>query len=202
MVQHKDLESVLQDQFLPLTRRGFLRSGLLMATAVAGGLSWVQPARAGEVMAVPADIQYLSLLEYRVLNKIRQIFMAPELVGMPTTVDIPVMQNIDSMVGHLSKPVRENVNLAGKIFEYSPSYRFTRFSAMDEKAALAYMESWQHGLFFQKGLVTSLKSVVALAYWRDARVNPFLDYDGPVSFRWGVRKLGNAPLPGDSGSLT
>ncbi len=198
MDPHQHLEKLLNRNVPLMSRRTLLRAAAATATLVATGLGTTRAALAeDEIMAVPADFQYLSLLEYRVLNKIRQIFIHPELVGMPTTIDIPVMLNIDQMVGRLSKPVRENVNLAGKIFEYSPAYRLTRFSAMDAVTAERYMESWQHGLFFQRGLITSLKSVVALAYWRDARVEPYLDYDGPVSFRWGVRKLGNAPLPTD-----
>ncbi len=194
---NEDLESVLKEQLAPLSRRSFLRHSL----GVAGGLamlasSW-QRAYADEVIAVPSEIRYLTLLEYRVLNRIREVFLHPEVLGMPSTIDIPVMQNIDLMISHLSKPVRANVNLAGKIFEFSPGYRFSRFSSMSDDAALAYMEKWQNGYFFQRGLITSLKSVVALAYWRDQRVNPYLDYDGPVSLRWGVRKLGNAPMPTD-----
>ncbi|NNM52731.1 MAG: transcriptional initiation protein Tat [Pseudomonadales bacterium] len=196
-MRDRELESVLAQQLAPLTRRGFLRAGCSVAMATAGGLWSVRDAWADEVLALPSDIEYLTLLEYRVLNKMRLVFIAPELLGMPSTVEIPVMHNIDNMVGHLSKSVRANVNLAGKIFEYSPGYRFSRFSSMSNESARAYMERWQRGYFFQRGLITSLKSLVALAYWRDARVNPFLDYDGPVSVRWGVRKLGNAPLPND-----
>ncbi len=197
-MQDRELESVLAQQLAPLTRRGFLRAGCSVAAATAAGLWTVRDAWADDdVRALPSEIQYLTLLEYRVLNKMRQVFIAPELLGMPSTVEIPVMQNIDNMVGHLSKSVRANVNLAGKIFEYSPGYRFSRFSSMSNDSAQAYMEKWQRGYFFQRGLITSLKSVVALAYWRDARIDPFLDYDGPVSVRWGVRKLGNAPLPND-----
>ncbi len=194
---NEDLESVLKEQLAPLSRRSFLRRSLGMVTGIAVYSATWQEASADEFIAVPSEISFLTPLEYRVLNKIREVFLHPEVLGMPSTVDVPVMQNIDLMISHLSKPVRANVNLAGKIFEYSPAYRLSRFSGMSDEAALAHMEKWQHGYFFQRGLITSLKSVVALAYWRDQRVNPYLDYDGPVSLKWGVRKLGNAPMPTD-----
>ncbi len=194
---NEDLESVLKEQLAPLSRRSFLRRSLGVVTGIAVYSATWQEASADEFIAVPSEISFLTPLEYRVLNKIREVFLHPEVLGMPSTVDVPVMQNIDLMISHLSKPVRANVNLAGKIFEYSPAYRLSRFSGMSDEAALAHMEKWQHGYFFQRGLITSLKSVVALAYWRDQRVNPYLDYDGPVSLKWGVRKLGNAPMPTD-----
>ncbi len=194
---NEDLESVLKEQLAPLSRRTFLRRGLGAAAGVAVLCGTWRDAIADEFIAVPSEIRFLSPLEYRVLNKIREVFLHPEVLGMPSTVDIPVMQNIDLMISHVSKPVRANINLAGKIFEFSPGYRLSRFSGMSDEAALAHMEKWQHGYFFQRGLITALKSVVALAYWRDQRVNPYLDYDGPVSVKWGVRKLGNAPMPTD-----
>lgn len=182
----------------PLSRRGFLRAGALLGTTAASGLWGIRDVMAAEdIPEVPSNIQYLTLLEYRVMDKLRRIMLNPEVINLPTTVEIPVMENIDKMVGHLSKPVRDNVNLAGRIFEYSPGYKLTRFSAMDDDEALAYMEKWQNGVFFQRGLITSLKAVVALGYWRDSRTHAYQEYDGPVTERWGVRKLGNAPLPTD-----
>lgn len=193
----QELEARLQSGLGPLSRRGFLRAGAILGTGVASGVWGVRDALASESMEMPASIRYLTPLEYRVLDKIRTIFFAPEKFDMPTTVEIPVLENVDAMVGRLNKSVRSNIGLAVRLFEFSSGYRLTRFSSMDDEAARKYLEKWQNGLSFQRGLITTLKAVIGLGYWRDERTWKALDYDGPVTVKWGIKKLGNAPLPRD-----
>jgi hypothetical protein len=50
---------------------------------------------------------------------------------------------------------------------------------------------------FQGGLIVSLKTLLGIAYWRDPRTWQGLEYDGPVTAKWGIRRLGNMPLPRD-----
>ena len=49
----------------------------------------------------------------------------------------------------------------------------------------------------QGGLIVSLKTLLGVAYWRDPRTWPALEYDGPVTKKWGIRRLGNMPVPRD-----
>jgi hypothetical protein len=44
-------------------------------------------------------------------------------------------------------------------------------------------------------VVSSLKMLLTLGYWQDIRTWPSLQYDGPVTEKWGIRRLGNAPMP-------
>ena len=39
---------------------------------------------------------------------------------------------------------------------------------------------------------------VCVNYWRDQRAAARIDYDGPVTQKWGIPRLGNAPLPFDA----
>ena len=47
------------------------------------------------------------------------------------------------------------------------------------------------------GLIVSLKTLLGVAYWRDPRTWQPLEYDGPVTAKWGIRRLGNMPVPRD-----
>ena len=191
------LESDLQKGVAELSRRGFLRAGAVVGTVLASGVFGIKDALAADVKELPSSIRFLTPTEYRVMDKIREVFFAAEKYNMPTSVEIPVIENIDVMVGRLSKAVRSNIGLAVQVFEYSPGYKLKRFSSMSDEDARAYLEKWQTGLSFQRGLVTTLKAVIGLGYWRDQRTWSSLEYDGPVTVKWGIKKLGNAPLPKD-----
>ncbi|MFP5429385.1 MAG: transcriptional initiation protein Tat [Gammaproteobacteria bacterium] len=178
-----------------LSRRRFLLGGARLA-AVAGATL----ALPGEVLAadkgLPAGIKHMSLVEYRVLDKIRVIMLPTEKFGLPSSTEIPVMQNVDILMSKLDARPRILVRLAINSIEYGGVFwRFSRFSAMSNERALKRVQDWQTGNMIERGFVSSLKMMVSFGYWQDHRTYPGLEYDGPVTEKWGIRRLGNAPLP-------
>jgi hypothetical protein len=169
----------------PLSRRRFLTSGVRLAAA-AGTLAAL-PAQvlAAETPGLPEGIKNITELEYRVFNKLRVIMLPTEKYELPSSEEIPVMQNLDVWVGKLNQRTRLLLTLGVQTIEYGSLYRFSRFSAMSDKT----------GNVLQRGVMSSLKMLITLAYWQDIRTWPALQYDGPVTEKWGIRRLGNAPLP-------
>lgn len=182
----------------PLSRRRFLTAGI-RATAATGALL----ALPGRVLAadaplaggLPGGIKHLTELEYRVFDKLRVIMLPTVKFDLPSSVEIPVMQNVDVWVGKLNQRTRTLLKLGAQTLEYGSLYRFSRFTAMSDARAARHVNNWQTGNVLQRGVMSSLKMLITLGYWQDTRTWPSLQYDGPVTEKWGIRRLGNAPLP-------
>jgi hypothetical protein len=185
----------LENQLASLSRRRFLQTGLVLGTTAATVLTL--PSRAF-AEGIPTYIRHLSEAEYRLFDKLRVVFLATErFPDLPSTTDVPVMENLDNMVGRLNSDTRFLLSLGTKSLEFSTLYKLKRFSSLSNEQALAQIRSWQSGLAFQGGLIVSLKTLLGVAYWRDPRTWQGLEYDGPVTAKWGIRRLGNMPLPRD-----
>lgn len=179
----------------PLTRRGFLRAATLTGMALTAGCASLGGRRAPDGEAVYA---HLSEEEARVLTRLTEILLPTEQFGLPSsTREVPTVANINDMAGDMAPQTRDLMAMVLWIFERRPmaSFRFSRFTRLDDEEALRYVRAMQSGTFFERGLMTTLHTAVCVNYWRDSRTWPGLDYHGPVTGIWGVRRLGNAPLP-------
>lgn len=182
----------------PLSRRRFLTAGVRV-TAATGALL----ALPGQVLAagavrkdgLPEGIRHLTELEYRVFDKLRVIMLPTQKFDLPSSEEIPVMQNVDVWVGKLNQRTRLLLKVGAQTIEYGSLYRFSRFSRMPDAKAQRHVANWQTGNVLQRGVMSSLKMLITLGYWQDTRTWPSLQYDGPVTEKWGIRRLGNAPLP-------
>jgi hypothetical protein len=178
----------------PLSRRGFLRGSVLAGAALSAGCARLLGRReAPEAL----EYEHLQPSEVRTLRRLTEVLIPPS-EGLPSsTEEVPTVGNIDSMAGRMPPQTRELFGLALWVFERRPmvSFSFSRFSNLGDEEALEYIRSMQQASFFERGLTTTLKTVVTLNYWRDERTWPALDYWGPVTEKWGVTRLGNAPLP-------
>jgi hypothetical protein len=194
-------------------RRRFLRYGILASSLVLGGcadlMQRIRPAN--NTQARPEDVttpeiagveQTLSPEERAVFEKLIRAIMPVEQAGfLDATETIPVMANIESMVRLMPRFVRGRLTLALTAFDTGSillSYKFRRFATLSDEEALAYVNAWHVGTFVQRGAITSLKVLVCVNYWRDQRASVRIDYDGPVTEKWGIPRLGNQPLPRES----
>lgn len=186
----------VETQLSGLSRRHFLKAGLVLGTAAASALTY--PVRALADSTTPIGIRYLSNTEYQLFDKLRIIFLPTQhFTNLPSTTQVPVMENLDHLVGRMNSDTRFLLGLGAKTLEYSTLYKFSRFSSLSDKQAVNQVRSWQGGLAFQGGLVVSMKTLLGIAYWRDPRTWDALEYDGPVTAKWGIRRLGNLPVPHD-----
>lgn len=180
----------------PLSRRRFLVNGVRLTAAAGAVLALPSQVWAASDSGVPPGIKNLSELEYRVFNKLRAIMLPTEKYGLPSSEEVPVMQNLDEWVGKLNQRSRLLLTIGAQTLEYAGIlWRFSRFSKMSDKRAAKRVQGWQTGNVMERGVMSSLKMLVTLSYWQDIRTWPSLQYDGPVTEKWGIRHLGNAPMP-------
>ena len=112
--------------------------------------------------------------------------------------EIPLIANLDQMFSQSSEEIRGNLGVAINLFEYGGWFlggRFSRFTRLQGSEAVAYIDEWQNGHYMQQGIITILKKLVYASYWQDERTWSPLAFDGPVSDNWGLKSLGDAPLP-------
>lgn len=190
----------------PFGRRRFLRYSLLAGTTVLAGCANLFGKKTPEVAEV-AEVQpaaavgaehALTPAERAVFEKLTRVIMPVGDHGYLDTQTIPVIESLDTMVRGMPPFIRERLNLAVTAFDTGSillSFRFRRFSTLSDEEALKYVDAWHEGTFIQRGAITSLKVLVCVNYWRDQRAAAKIHYDGPVTEKWGVPRLGNQLLP-------
>lgn len=181
---------------LRLGRRQFLKLSTLAASLAAGAGTLLHATPAGA--ALPPGITHLTEGEYQVFAHLAQIMLPGPDSGLLPFGDVPVMQTLDAaLIAPLDPTTRAGLAEGIAYFEQGPQSRFGKpFSALDTGAARQFCDAWgQSGMIAERALAVGLKKLVGLAYWANPPTWKPLGYDGPVSRKWGLRPLGNAPLP-------
>jgi len=190
----------------PVSRRRFLRWTLLGAasfTAVGAGVVAVLRRSPVDDMPVPDTLRHLSASEYHLFARALPVLLPVQGTALPAVSEIPVLETIDSMIGMLAPGVRKELAAGLTLFDHGAlvsGWHGKRFVDLDDEAVHDYFERWSRGNTIQKALATVVKKFVYVAYWRDPRTWPAIEFDGPVSDRWGIPSLGNTPLPVESAS--
>jgi hypothetical protein len=70
------------------------------------------------------------------------------------------------------------------------------FVELSDKQAAAFCDAWADSDEVpHRALAMGLKKLVSLAYWANPPTWEPLGYGGPVTEKWNLVSLGNAPLP-------
>jgi hypothetical protein len=190
----------------PVSRRRFLRwtlFGAASVTAVGAGVVAVLRRSPVDALAIPSSIRHLSASEYHLFARALPVLLPVQGTALPAVSEIPVLETIDSMIGMLAPGVRKELAAGLTLFDHGAlvsGWHGKRFVDLDDEDVHAYFERWSRGNTIQKALATVVKKFVYVAYWRDPRTWPAIEFDGPVSDRWGIPSLGNTPLPVESAS--
>lgn len=171
-------------------RRTFLRGTLLLAGAASAGLvTGCQP------NVAPGSAPML----WQVLRHMQPLVL-PDVAPLISAGQIEIEKNVDALLTLMDADILKDLDMAAALFDYGASvlgWHFARFSSLNDEEAIAYIERWQNGVPLQRGVVTVFKKLLYASYWRDPATWVPLGFDGPVSERWGLPSLGNAPFPED-----
>lgn len=183
-----------------LTRRRFLRWTLLGGAGVlaAGGGAFALLRRSPvDDLPLPAGIHHLSASEYQLFRRAVAVLL-PAAEPLPAPASLPVLPTIDHLVGLLAAPVRRDLRAGLAVFDHAAlvsGWHGRRFVDLDDAAARAYFDAWAAGNMLQRALSATVKKLVYAAYWSQPQTWAPLEFDGPVSDRWGLVARGNAPMP-------
>ncbi|MDF1820829.1 MAG: hypothetical protein P1U64_04620 [Alcanivoracaceae bacterium] len=191
-----------------VSRRRFVKTALWGTGAVlalAGGSFAILRRSPLDDVSKPASLVHLSAPEYHLFNRAIEVLLPIDDGGLTPVDQVPVMANIDHTMGLVDPAVREDIRIGLALFDNAAvvaGLHGRRFVDLDRVDAIAYFDSWSRGNVLQKALQTVVKKFVYVSYWRDPATWPPVEFDGPVSDRWGIAYLGNAPLPDESTSDT
>lgn len=193
------LSNDIQAGLAPLNRRAFLKAGLGMAMATSAVLTL------GCSSEVPVDpkLKALSTGQQALFQRLIEILLPTKGTALAPAESVPVLANIDKLFAGLDEKVRGDLVGATTLFEYGSLLlggHFSRFTRLNDADAVTYIDAWQDGNSIQRGVVSTLKKLVYASYWRDENTWAPVQFDGPVTERWGIPSLGNTPLPAEQAS--
>ena len=185
----------------PVTRRRFLKYGFLgaagLAAVAAGGFAVLRRSPL-DAIDKPGHLVSLSQNEYHLFSRAIQVLLPLDGTQLTPLEQVPVIENIDHMLGLLPAHLRGDVGTGLGLFDNAAvlsGWHGRRFVDLDDQQAAAYFDAWSRGGTIQRALATLIKQFVYVSYWREPVTWPPVEFDGQVSDRWGIAYLGNAPLP-------
>lgn len=180
-------------------RRRFLKGlflGSATLAAAAAGTFAVLRRSERDALPVPAWVNGLSQHEYSLFQRALAVLLPVEGTALPAAQDLPVLQNIQTLLGYLDATTRKEVGMGLALFDNAAVFSSgCRFVDLSDEQAREYFTSWGNASVIQRTLAMVIKQLVYTAYWQEPATWGVLEFDGPVSERWGIPYLGNAPLP-------
>ena len=183
------------------TRRRLLWWGLAgaggLGLAATARLSWLARS-ATDSEAVPYTFKHLTDAEYHLFRRAAQVLLPTENTALPSFESVPFFANIDHLFGLLDENLQRDVHRLLFLFDHAPLFSHgQRFVDLPDDVLRQLMDRWSEGNLLQRALGSLIKQFVYVNYWQEPATWQVLEYDGPVSERWGLPYLGNAPLPVD-----
>lgn len=172
-----------------LQRRDFLRfAGAAATTGLAGGIH----------AAVPAGVKFINDGEAAVFTRLAQVVLP--VAGSPLVPWTPegLLQTLDAaLLGTMEPHILAGLKGGVKYFDDGPVAIYKkRFTLLSDADATQFCDAWGNSTEPpQRGLAMGLKKLVQLSYWANPATWAPLEYDGPLTQRVGIKRLGNAPLP-------
>jgi len=194
-----DFNAELEAGLLPMKRRRFL--GMLAQSALVTGLGALVSACGDQSTVTLPAAKVLSAGEVAFFTRLAAVLLPTEGTALTPLQQVPVIANLDHLFAQMDPDIRGDLGSAIQLFEHAglvTGWHFARFTRMPSAEAIAYIDSWHQGIALQQGIVVVLKKLVYAAYWRDESTWSVLQFDGPVSLKWGLPSLGEAPLPQSS----
>lgn len=184
----------------PLGRRRFLKIALWgsagLAAVAAGGFSLLRRSP-HDAEAVPADLLYLEPAQYRLFNRLALVLLPTDGGRFFPVAEVPVARHVDAIMGALEPEVRKQVGMGLGLLDNAAVLRHgKRLVDMEPEQARVYVNDWVNsGVMAQRAIGLVASKLTHTGYWLDARTWPAIDFDGPVSRKWGIASRGNQPLP-------
>ncbi|WP_232802463.1 hypothetical protein [Alloalcanivorax mobilis] len=182
-----------------VTRRRFLKWTLIgaagAAAVAAGGFALLRRSPLDR-RPPPAWADGLSRQEFHLFDRAR-VALLPTAGSVLTPADrVPVVANVQRTLGFVDAATRKDLAMAFTLFDNAAVFSHgKRFVDLDEQQARLWFDQWGAGNTLQRTLATVIKQLTYSAYWRHPSTWAAVEFDGPVSERWGLAYLGNAPLP-------
>jgi hypothetical protein len=172
------------------------RRDVLRAAAGLAGSGLLAP-RAAHA-ALPPGVKHLNEAEAAVFTRLAQVVLPVAGTRLRPWTPAEILTTLD---GALLAGMAPHIlaGLKGGVGYFNEGPRATTgkaFTELDDAAATRFCDAWGNGSEPpQRGLAMGLKKLVQLSYWANPASWAPLGYDGPMTPRVKLARLGNAPLP-------
>ena len=177
-------------------RRDFLKASAVAAALLAAPASLLASRSAHA--AVPEGIRFMSPSEYAVFERLMKVMLPLDGTPLVPLAQIPVLATLDvALLGTMPPHILAGLKGGIAYFDEGPvAEHGKRFTELPDDDAARFCDTWADSTEpAQRALAMGLKKLVGLAYWANPPTWEPLGYEGPVSERWGLKSLGNAPMP-------
>lgn len=196
------LEKQLRADLAPISRRGFLKKTVWVSAGVvavaAGGFAILHRSEKDKT-ALPADIHALNLQEYLLFSRLVQVMLPTQGSTLIDPAQISLVKHIDYLLGNLRPDIRQQLGMGLALFDNAAILsggRWGRFIDLPDAEATAYLDRWVNSKRVpQRAIASAAMRLVKAGYWADPATWPGVDFEGPVSKKWGMVPQGNSPLP-------
>lgn len=184
----------------PLGRRRFLKIALWgsagLLAAAAGGFALLRRSP-HDSEPVPAGLQHMDAAQYRLFHRLAEVLLPTGGGRFFPVSEVPVALNVDAILGALEPEVRQQLAMGLGLLDNAAVLRHgKRLVDLEPEAARAYVNDWVNsGAMAQRAIGLVASKLTHTGYWLDARTWPAIEFDGPVSKKWGIASRGNQPLP-------
>ncbi|MQX54139.1 hypothetical protein [Alcanivorax sediminis] len=182
-----------------VARRQFLKWGLggvAAATAIAAGGFALLRRSPHDELPTPDWVTGLSAAEYHLFDRARVVLLPVEGTPLVDSEAVPVVANVQTTLSYLDPATRKELGAGLSLFDNVVVFSHgCRFVDLEDAQARALFDRWGEGSVLQRTLTTVIKQLVYSAYWQEPATWPPTEFDGPVSEKWGLEYLGNAPMP-------
>ncbi|MGB5811570.1 MAG: hypothetical protein WBG86_13620 [Polyangiales bacterium] len=148
--------------------------------------------------ATPAEAAHLSPGERVLFERFAEVYIPTDGTNLRPLSEVPYLDNIDRVLGHLDAPTLNEVHTGMKLFDYGSiliGFHLSRFANLNPEERAEYINTWESGGETQRAVVGLIKKLVAFGYWQDVEAARRVGYQGPVSDEAKILSLGNAPMP-------
>jgi hypothetical protein len=184
-------------QIQGMSRRDFLKfSGVAAGFAAVAGMGLLGSTSA--FAAVPSGIKCMGESEYGVFQRLLEVMLPVQGSALLPLDKVPVLQTLDTALLATMEPhVLQGLKGGIAYFEQGPVAAYGKpFTQLSDTDAASFLDAWADSRETpQRMLAVGLKKLVGLAYFANPPTWAALGYDGPVSDKWGLKPLGNAPMP-------
>lgn len=177
---------------LMISRRRFIKTASIVAAAVS-----VLPTLKSFAGAL-TDEARMTDLERSVFDKLLKISLPTAGSSLIDPATLPVLQTLEGallagMAPHIRQGLRGGIGYfnEGAIKDFGSA-----FVNLSDADATRFCDRWADSDNLpERALAMGLKKLTVLAYWAIPNTWVPLGYDGPVSDKWKLPTLGNAPEP-------
>lgn len=184
----------------PLSRRRFLKMGLWTAagvTAVAAGGFALLRRSPRDSLAMPEGLSWMEPSHYQLFSRLAEVLLPTAGTALFPVEKVPVVAHVNTILGSLDPDVRKQLGMGLSLFDNAAVVgHWRRFVDLSDADALAYVTDWVNSDAMPKRAIGFVVTKLThTGYWMDSQTWPAVEFDGPVTKKWGIPARGNQPLP-------